>query len=209
MRVSGYMSVCVCVPVLEGVYVCLSVCVCACTVCVCVLYWPYNNQTVFTKIGKTRKYLRLLLSSFFPHFPLLPRSSSVASGAYAFFITYTYTCWIPLRPLTPPLSFVPLFLHVSLNLYLCRVRRVLCKTWESAAAYHASISTSCGGNSCHFPHATCHCFTPPPPFPFLMPLPGLSVGASAASANKNVKYLRTVDIPAQSGSSGGVWQMPR
>lgn len=37
----------------------------------------------------------------------------------------------------------------------------------------------------------------------------LSVGASAASANKNVKYLRTVDIPAQSGSSGGVWQMPR
>lgn len=100
MRVSGYMSLCVCAW--AWVCVCLSVCVCACTVCMCVLYWPYNNQTVFTKIGKTRKYLRLLLSSFFPHFPLLPRSSSVASGAYAFFITYTYTCWIPLRPLTPP-----------------------------------------------------------------------------------------------------------
>lgn len=135
----------------------LYVCVWEC-LCMCVEYCPYNNQTVFTKIGKMRKYLRL--SSLSPH---------LAAGAQ---LSYQRRLCIfhnvhehvldPLSLFPSPLHHdIPLLLHVSefLAMYVgCVVRCVLCKTW---AASHVSISTSCGGNSCHFPLAT-HCPLPSP-----------------------------------------------
>lgn len=117
MRVSGCISVCVCAYVCLSVYIC--VCVCVCVLCVCACYIGHTIIRLFLrKLAKRANICASFSLPFLPHLPLLPEHSSVASGAYAFFITYTYTCWILLRlhslPTTHPTPFhSPLSTRIS------------------------------------------------------------------------------------------------
>lgn len=100
----------------------------------CVEYCPYNNQTVFTKIGKMRKYLRL--PSLSPH---------LAAGAQ---LSYQRRLCIfhnvhehvldPLSLFPSPLHHdIPLLLHVSefLAMYVGCVCVVCCAKHEPLPMY--------------------------------------------------------------------------
>lgn len=154
-------------PVLEFIYMC----VCACVLCVYACYIGHTIIRLFLrKLAKRANICACFSLPFFPQVPLLHEHSSVASSAYAFFITYTYTCWIPLRlhslPTTPAhhsLSFPSFYTYLWICIYVGCV--VCCAKHENPlpltmhpSARHAAATAA----TFHMPLATAPLTAPPP-----------------------------------------------